>query len=93
MCAAGFGHLSCLQFLLSSSGCNVDMVNNFNFTALMYAASSGHLSCVKHLTLVKEDDQVGLTNALAVAQSSGSKDCAEYLRYAIMGEKKIENMK
>eukprot|EP01036_Dinobryon_divergens_P023326 gene23326-31657_t len=89
MCAAGFGHLPCVQFLLSStSGCIVDMVNNFNYTALMYAASSGHLSCVKYLTLVKEDDQVGLTNALAVAQSSGSKDCAEYLRYVIMGGKK-----
>lgn len=87
MCAAGFGHLPCLQYLLSSSGCSINMTNNFNYTALMYAASSGHLSCVKYLSLLKGDDMIELTNALQVAQSNGSKDCAEYLRFAMTERK------
>ena len=88
MCAAGFGHLPCLQYLLSSRGCNINIANNFDYTALMYAASSGHLSCVKYLALLKEDDIVGLNNAHQVALSNGSKDCAEYLRFVTMKERK-----
>ena len=52
-CAAEFGHLHIVKYLIDEQGCNPSCLDEDKYTPLHCAAIKGHINVVKFLTMEK----------------------------------------